>query len=298
VDLPFADCHSGWQSPTTVSLLTRFQAVPEPFGLCRLTDDGQLVLSSLTDLLLDDGRRAAPPAPADAFLPALGVAKLRAGPTTVAAKAGHNDEMHNHNDVGSFVVHRGEAFFLTDPGGPVYSARTFSDRRYESVFCNSFGHSVPVIGGRLQPAGEQYAGSIAADGLDGDGDKTVRIDMTGAYDAAALNRLRRTISLAPGGREVRLADEFDCGEPTAVEEAFMTDLPAEVADGGEAVVIRSEADGSARLTAGGTAGRFAVAELAEESRQESRAGVLLRRISFVPAGLVTRAPLRFALRFE
>ncbi len=299
VDLPFADCHSGWQSPATAILINRFQSVPELFGLCRLTDDGQLAVSSLTDLLLYDGRRAQPHAPGDAFLPSLGVAKLRAGATTVGAKAGHNDEMHNHNDVGSFVVHRGGAFFLTDAGAPVYSARTFSPRRYESVFCNSLGHSVPVVAGRPQSEGARYAGTIAVEGLHGDGPKTARIDMTAAYDVASLKRLERTITLAPDGRDMQLADDFAFEEPAAVEEAFMTELPAEAVDNGRAVVIRSERDGSARLTAEGAdagAPGFAVAELAEESRLESRTGAPLRRITFVPGESARRMSLRFALR--
>src|SRR5690606_30064691 len=38
------------------------------------------------------------------------------GSLRLAAKAGHNDEMHNQNDVGSFIVVSGGAVVLTDPG--------------------------------------------------------------------------------------------------------------------------------------------------------------------------------------
>ena len=47
-------------------------------------------------------------------------------------KGGHNAENHNHNDVGSFVVALGRATPLVDPGSEVYTARTFSPRRYDS----------------------------------------------------------------------------------------------------------------------------------------------------------------------
>jgi hypothetical protein len=57
----------------------------------------------------------------------------------VALKGGHNNEHHNHNDVGSFVVVSGDRPLLLDPGGEVYTARTFSSRRYESNVLNSFG---------------------------------------------------------------------------------------------------------------------------------------------------------------
>ena len=39
---------------------------------------------------------------------------------------------------------------VIDPGNEIYSARTFSPRRYESKLLNSYGHSVPKIAGQLQ----------------------------------------------------------------------------------------------------------------------------------------------------
>jgi len=74
-----------------------------------------------------------------------------------ALKGGHNDEHHNHNDVGSFVVVVGDKPLLIDPGGEVYTARTFSNRRYESNVLNSFGHPVPMVAGKLQKTGRQAA---------------------------------------------------------------------------------------------------------------------------------------------
>ena len=47
----------------------------------------------------------------------------------VAIKGGNNNEHHNHNDVGSFVVAIGSAAPLLDPGAEIYTARTFSPSR-------------------------------------------------------------------------------------------------------------------------------------------------------------------------
>ena len=70
-------------------------------------------LGRLLAAITDDEWAASPPArfpaPLQSWLPATGVltAREREGDTAglfLAAKAGHNDESHNHNDVGSFIV--------------------------------------------------------------------------------------------------------------------------------------------------------------------------------------------------
>ncbi len=298
-NLPFSDTEQGFVPANLAIRINRFYKVPELYGLCKLTDDGSLAMESLADLMLYDGTKYRPlNERADAFLPDLGVARIRSGRVTVGAKAGHNAESHNHNDVGSFVIHKGKTFFLTDPGAPIYSARTFSPQRYDSIFCNSFGHGVPVINGQLQPEGRQFAGTIQADGLNTSGAKTIRIEMARAYDVPSLKGLSRTIELAPDGRQVTLSDRFwFSSQPESLEEAFIAILPAKVAEDGKSVIVQSEADGALRLRVDGTTGTFRVAELKEESK-ESPVGDLLRRISFRPAQLKPEMTLRFVVTFE
>lgn len=295
--LPFADTEQSFLSVSLATCVNRFHRVPELYGLCRLTSDGSPVVESLADLLLYDGRKHAPPESSpDSHLPALAVARVCSGGVTVGAKAGHNAEHHNHNDVGSFIVHKARTYFLTDPGAPVYSARTFSASRYDSVFCNSLGHSVPVVNGQLQSQGISYAGTIRVDGLNGPGPKVIRIEMAGAYNVPSLKRLDRVIQLVPGG-SVSLTDTVEfASQPVSLEEAFITTLPARVSDDGRAVSLHSEADGVGWLRAVGTDGTFQVAELTEESR-ESRAGELLRRITFRPARLDWEITLQFEMSF-
>jgi len=298
-DLSFADAHSGYLPLATAALVNRFQRVPELFSLCRRREDGTPVAATLTDLLAWDGskrrgrfrRRAA-------HLPALGVAMLRGGRTTVGAKAGHNGEHHNHNDVGSFLVHRGGTFFLTDLGAPVYSRRTFSERRYESVFCNSLGHGVPVVNGQGQQTGEAFAGTMAVGPAGRNGKATVRIEMAGAYGLPGLERLSREIALPARGGRVELTDTFRFSRPPeSLVEVFITVLPAEAAADGKSVTVRSESDGTAELRAPATAGRFRVEELTDQSA-ECRGGELIRRIVFAPDRLAETMTLRFAVRFR
>jgi hypothetical protein len=57
--------------------------------------------------------------------------------------------------VGSFVVAVAGDTPLLDPGSEVYTARTFSARRYESQVLNSYGHPVPLVAGQLQRTGRK-----------------------------------------------------------------------------------------------------------------------------------------------
>lgn len=109
----------------------------------------------------------------------------------VACKGGHNDELHNHNDLGSFVVVKGRRPLIVDPGTENYSARTFTDRRYECKLLSSFGHSVPVPGGLLQSPGAEHKATILEHTFSPEKD-TLCMDLRGAYDLSSLTGLRRT----------------------------------------------------------------------------------------------------------
>ena len=109
----------------------------------------------------------------------------------VALKGGHNNEHHNHNDVGSFVVVMDDKPLLLDPGGEVYTARTFSSRRYESNVLNSFGHPVPLVAGKLQRTGSQARARVVSQSFTDDTD-TLVLDISSAYDVPELKKLERT----------------------------------------------------------------------------------------------------------
>jgi hypothetical protein len=172
---------------------------------------------ALRDLLWWDGdRREAAPV-ADTTLPASGIARLTGStadgsPLVVVVKAGHNAENHNHNDVGSFILRAGNETLLADPGPGHYDRDYFGDRRYENIFANSYGHSVPRIGGRLQGTGRDFAGSLLA--VEGDaatGRKTATIEFARAYPIATLTSIRRSLIIATSGDErgtVWLRDTF------------------------------------------------------------------------------------------
>ncbi|HOF17903.1 MAG TPA: heparinase II/III family protein [Phycisphaerae bacterium] len=296
-ELAFADAQAGYMDPITAVLINRFHDVKELLGLCRLTDDGELDVASLWGLLVCDDRRVAVTRDAkDSVLGDLAVAKLRAGAVTLGVKAGHNGEHHNHNDIGSFVVFGGSTCFLADPGAPVYSRKTFSPRRYESVYCSSRGHSVPVVNGQLQKPGEEYRGTLSVEGANATGAKRATVEFASAYGPeAGLDRLTRTIELPPGRAEVRVSDSFAfSSSPAALEEVFIALKPCR-ADGESGVRIDGGADGSAVLRAVEAPGAWRIEELTEESLAESLDGTTIRRLVFTPAARERNMTLRFVL---
>jgi hypothetical protein len=125
----------------------------------------------------------------------------------VALKGGHNAEHHNHNDVGSFVVVLGDRPLLLDPGGEVYTARTFSGRRYESNVLNSFGHPVPIVAGKLQQTGSRARGRMLQREFS-DSTDTLVLDIASAYDVPELEKLQRKFEYCrSGGGSLSVTDE-------------------------------------------------------------------------------------------
>jgi hypothetical protein len=219
-------------------------------------------------------------------------ARTSAGlPIVLAIKAGHNAENHNQNDIGSFLVHVDGENLLTDPGPGLCSRFYFGPQRYENIFANSYGHSVPRIGGQLQGVGREFAGQLV--GVETAGPhKRVQIEFARAYPAPNLTSLRRQATLAAAGEEagtVWLEDAFSfSGQPAEVEEAFVTWGEVEVAGG--TALIRGERH-SLRLTIEAPAGAaFRLERLEEDSKANLKPEVLKRLTVALPpaAEIVTR----------
>ncbi len=93
----------------------------------------------------------------DIFYPSTGLFIARDGHFCLAVKAGDNDDSHNHNDTGSFILYKDGRPLFIDLGVESYTQKTFSDRRYEIWTMQSAWHNLPTIGGVMQAAGPQYA---------------------------------------------------------------------------------------------------------------------------------------------
>jgi hypothetical protein len=149
-------------------------------------------------------------------------ARNSASSLAVALKGGNNAEHHNHNDVGSFVVVLGDIPLLLDPGGEVYTARTFSSSRYESNVLNSFGHPVPLVAGKLQRTGRQALGRVVREDFTEDTD-TLILDISSAYDVPELEKLQRKFEYCRRGPgSLKVTDEVVFSQPCDFGTALIT----------------------------------------------------------------------------
>ncbi|WP_234123496.1 heparinase II/III domain-containing protein [Clostridium hydrogenum] len=80
-----------------------------------------------------------------------------------AAKAGKNNDSHNHNDVGNFIIGSNNELFLTDFGSGKYTKDYFNDeKRYHILNNRSSGHSVPIINDCEEVFGDYKAHNVHA----------------------------------------------------------------------------------------------------------------------------------------
>ncbi|HEX8551938.1 MAG TPA: heparinase II/III family protein [Abditibacteriaceae bacterium] len=164
--------------------------------------------------------------PADSFFPDLGVLvahgrDVRGRLWEFAAKAGHNSEHHNHNDCGSFLLNLDGQRLLLEIGAPEYVKEFFSPARYEFLAARSRGHSVPLVNGCEQLAGEKYAAKILECTTDAHRSHFV-VDITACYDAeAGLTRAVRTFELDKARGELRVGDEVELTKTQSVESALI-----------------------------------------------------------------------------
>lgn len=149
----------------------------------------------------------------DHELPSAGQMIFNRETYSFAIKAGNNAELHNHNDVGSFIFADAEGQALCDLGCGMYNRDYFSEKRYEILCTSSYGHSVPIINGSPQKPGKQYAGTLSRD------HDTVTLDLKNAYDLPTLESLTRTVTAKREG--VTVHDRF-CGDIQSFVDRFVT----------------------------------------------------------------------------
>jgi hypothetical protein len=190
----------------------------------------------------DEFRNAAKglPLPKDVWLPDIQVMAARDNEGTtdgffVAAKGGNNDESHNHNDIGNYVVFYDGLPLLIDVGRGTYTRKTFSDRRYEIWYNRSDYHNVPTINGMTQSAGAEFKANEVKY-LAGRGYAEFNLDISNAYPSdAQINSWKRTIRLNRG-KNVVVSDAADLKSPGAVVQHLMTSSRAEVSKAGEILI--------------------------------------------------------------
>lgn len=279
-----------WLSPGVISKLAWRAGVGELNSLVRgKASTGGRMPMILRDWLWGPYPRRRRLKPVSTLMPVSGLFRLVSGPVVIAGKAGHNGECHNHNDVGSFVVHAWGEDLLVDPGRPMYSRDFFSDKRYDLfVQASSLGHSVPVIDGKAQSHGKQFRGQVVRfepDGAEG----AAELELAGAYPARTLRSLRRVLTLK-GADLFELGDTFEfSGKGKGVCEAFVSWHPTTVE--GQKARIRG---GKSTLTLTITEPAKAKFRL-EKVRLDNQPGRGQRTLYRIRAGLRARSEMAFRM---
>jgi hypothetical protein len=143
------------------------------------------------------------PQPRDVWLPDIEVMAARDEAQSgqgfyIAAKGGHNNESHNHNDIGEFIVFIDGKPLLIDAGVETYSRKTFSPQRYEIWTMQAAYHNLPTIDGIQQQHGREFAAQSVSYTVTPHMAQ-LTLDIGGAYpQEAGLEYWQRAIQLNRG----------------------------------------------------------------------------------------------------
>ncbi|OGG03195.1 MAG: hypothetical protein A3F83_03690 [Candidatus Glassbacteria bacterium RIFCSPLOWO2_12_FULL_58_11] len=150
----------------------------------------------------------------------------------LAAKGGHNNESHNHNDVGNFIVYYNGQPVLIDAGVGTYTRKTFSDQRYEIWTMQSAYHNLPTINGVMQHEGREFAARDVRYHAD-DSAAELSLDIAGTYpEKAGVRSWKRTVRLERG-KAVQLTEDYSLSRREAeLTLSLMTPCAVELKAGG------------------------------------------------------------------
>jgi len=190
------------------------------------------------------------PLPGNVWLPDLQVmaARDKEGSTNgwfIAAKGGNNDESHNHNDVGNYIVYYDGLPLLIDVGSGTYTAKTFSSKRYDIWSNCSNYHNLPDINGETQPPGPAFRASAAVFKQDKNSAE-LSLDIANAYpEKAGLVSLRRTVHLNRE-KNVVVTDLITQKNAGSITEHIMTSYSSTLETPGNLVIHYAPAGGVAK----------------------------------------------------
>jgi hypothetical protein len=249
------------------------------------------------------------PLPQDVWLPDLQVMIARDlnGSTNgffVGAKGGNNDESHNHNDIGNFVVFYNGDPLLIDVGSGTYTRKTFSEQRYEIWSNCSDYHNDPSINGKNQLPGPNFKANNLSYKKD-PGYAQLTLDISKSYpDDAGIISWVRTVRLNRG-KNVQLTDAANMKKAESVSEHFMTCYSAELSKPGEVVIHFAPEGGKALdFIMKYNQGQFDVniekvkLENPEDEGIKARWGDNIRRINFVAKAPKSSDKYNFTLQVK
>ncbi|MBE6554590.1 MAG: hypothetical protein E7666_09650 [Ruminococcaceae bacterium] len=162
-------------------------------------------------------------------LPDMELAVIREGDWVLSAKGGHNQESHNHNDVGSFTLYDSTTPVLIDVGINTYTRFTFdNETRYTVIpWTRGRNHNQPMVNGEEQRYGEIFRSDRFAAHAG-----KIEISFAGAYPVeAGVESLTRELTLSEGGMRCTDRFAFTDDQNRSVTEVLMSALPVRIENG-------------------------------------------------------------------
>ncbi len=140
----------------------------------------------------------------------------------IAIKGGSNNEAHNHNDVGQFIIAQKGRFTVLDLGTATYNKSTFSLDRYSNYPQSGLSHNPLVFDGIPQEEGIAKAVGF---NVTGDADAfTCTMEISGSYPKS-LGLLSYVRSFSFDGKALTVRDEWKASRPLSPSMTLLHEVP-------------------------------------------------------------------------
>lgn len=144
------------------------------------------------------------------------LAVMRSDKFSVSLKAGHNDQSHNHSDLGHFTLYSGNEPVIIDAGCGRYQRANFTELRYTLWYIRGTGHNAPVFNGIEQVKGEEYISKMSEIRKISDRQKQLSIDLSKAYPkSAGVKKFIRQLDYER--EQLIVTDDFQLKSPLSAE---------------------------------------------------------------------------------
>lgn len=148
----------------------------------------------------------------------------RKGSLFFAIKGGSNDEPHNHNDVGSFIICIDGKEVITDLGAGSYNKGYFNSERYSAVHTRSYYHSVPLVDNKEQ---SKFKEKVLID-KSNDGKFHYLINILKAYEGNNVKEFIREVEIEED--KIYLKDTFQGKKNLKINEGLISYIKPKIED--------------------------------------------------------------------
>ena len=142
------------------------------------------------------------------------------------AKGGNNGESHNHIDVGTFIVARGDKQIICDIGAGPYEDGYHGDKRYTFFHPSAWSHNLPIIDGIPQDKFRREDVIISYD----ETKSRAYMDVKNAYRVDCLEKFERSFEFFDD--KIVLNDTFEFTRNAQVTERFISLIEPKVVEDG------------------------------------------------------------------